>query len=98
VLKLPVYLPLANERILIYMSKPTNKGDISSNSLYRFIEIDTTASGDEYNLDASFQSLNGFSYSSVESNGEFNIGIGVRFLDMLSGIAGPIDRRILRVG
>ena len=97
VIQLAVYTPGTDEKILIYITKPNNKAAVSMNSSYRFAAIEDTASEQEYNLDTDFYQINGFNFSSIESTGEFNIGVGIRLLNTSSGIAGSISRQVLKI-
>jgi len=94
---LGVFSPSADEKLLVYLTKPLNKGVNSANKYYRYVSIEVLASGAVYNMNSEFNALVGYSFNSAAINGEFNLGVGLRLVNELSGIAGTIEKKILQV-
>jgi len=94
---LGVFSPSVDDELLVYLTKPLNKGVNSANKFYRYVSIENLASGAVYNMNGEWNELVGYSFGSGILNSEFNVGVGLRIVNVVSGIAGTMEKKILQV-
>ena len=86
-----------SEKLLFYLGSPYNLSANAFTSQLRYSHIDDLLSRYDYDISSEFENEFIYSFSSIISGGSFNLCVGLRVVNVVSGLVTSLDRKILEV-